>query len=124
MTSRRILAIHTGLLVFFVIGSLTSTVLAVLDLNFFVSTPFFLIVIFVMLMFFYSWKIFGDCPFTVWENQLRAKESLQPYQSSCIPQYSKEWFGLDIGDKMVNITLIFLFLLPVVAGLLVRLNLI
>jgi hypothetical protein len=61
-----------------------------------------------------SWKVFGGCPFTVWENRIRELErSGSAYLGSCLTHYSTKWFGLNITGILVS-----LLILPIIVGIL------
>ena len=41
-----------------------------------------------------SWRLWGACPFTLWENQLRIKEKKIPYEGPCFTHYIHRWLGV------------------------------
>ena len=109
---------HTTTFAVFAAASLSSPFLARKYDNFF-SSPLYLIsvaIVFVMTMV--SWKVFGGCPFTVWENRLHEKKQTgNSYVGSCLPYYVERWFGLKISNKVFTGLLVALLILPIIAGI-------
>jgi hypothetical protein len=65
-----------------------------------------------------SWKIYGGCPFTVWENRYREiEEKGSAYLGSCLPHYAMRWFGWKIPGKYFTLVLVTLLILPIVVGI-------
>lgn len=61
-----------------------------------------------------SWYVYaGECPFTVWENNFRKKEGLQPYSEPCMNRYSKRWFGITTSRRFSDIFPIAILLIPI-----------
>jgi len=49
------------------------------------------------------WGLWGGCPLTVIEQQLRLRHHPQGYYDGpFIPHYSKKWFGFTIPDYVTN----------------------
>ncbi|MBX4186702.1 MAG: DUF2784 domain-containing protein [Candidatus Doudnabacteria bacterium] len=118
MNSKRVLTIHTMIFAMFAIGSLSSPFLSRRFHGFF-SSPYYLVGAgIIMVATLASWKLFGGCPFTVWENRLREKEGLPKYTGSCLPQYTSKWFGLNVPNKYFNSVIIILLIIPILAGIL------
>ncbi len=117
MTSKGILFIHTTVFTLFVMASLGSPFIAIHYPKFFSLKKIVIIAISGILVIL-SWPIFGDFPFTVWENKKRESEvSGSSYRGSCISHYLKAWFGVRIPRNLVTAILIFLLLLPILSGL-------
>ena len=65
-----------------------------------------------------SWKIFGGCPITVWENELREREKRgSGYAGPCIDHYARAWFGLRLPSGLSGGVLVILLILPLIAAL-------
>lgn len=117
MTSNHVLILHTTIFSLFALGSLSSPVLVQFFPRFFGSMYFLVGAALLLVIVKSSWKKFGGCPFTVWENKLRNLEQKQTYSESCLPHYSAEWFGLNLTDKFFTPVLIILFLIPIFVGI-------
>jgi hypothetical protein len=120
MKSKHVLSIHTAIFVLFVLGSISSPILAIYFSSFFSSIFYLLAAVLIMAGVILSWRAFGGCPFTVWENRLRERESLETYLGSCLPHYSRKWFDLKLPGKFFTVILISLLLLPICTGIFVR----
>ena len=59
----------------------------------------------------------GDCPFTVWENSHRINEGTPSYEGSCIIQYAKKWFGIELPCNADNYVIGVVFALPTTLAL-------
>jgi Protein of Unknown function (DUF2784) len=62
-----------------------------------------------------SWYFYsGECPLTVWENDFRKKEGLQPYTEPCMDRYARKWFGLKLPPHFSDIVPVAVILIPLV----------
>ncbi len=120
MKARHVLIIHTSIFILFVLGSLSSPILAAYFPNFFSSIFYLISIVLLMVGVILSWKKFGGCPFTVWENRLRIKESAETYLGSCLPYYTQKWFGLKVPNRVFTGILVALLILPILVGINVR----
>ncbi|MBX4205081.1 MAG: DUF2784 domain-containing protein [Candidatus Doudnabacteria bacterium] len=117
MTSRQVLALHTTLFIVFMITMGSTPFLAMIYPQFFSSAFFLPTVVLGMALTLASWKLYGGCPFTVWENQARTKEGKEIYLGSCLPHYARLWFGLEIPTAIFNAILVAFLLLPIGVGI-------
>lgn len=63
-----------------------------------------------------SWYVYaGQCPLTVWENNLRKKEGKRPYTEPCMDRYALQWFGIRLPRRFSDIFPIAILLIPVVS---------
>lgn len=118
MTSKGVLAIHTTVFALFVIAALSSPLLAIYHPALFSPQNLFALGILALLVI-GSWPLFGGCPFTVWEKNLREREAQgSAYTKPCMDYYAYVWFGLHLPPHLNDVILIALLLLPVASGLL------
>lgn len=118
MTSKNILFIHTAIFTLFVLASLGSPIIATRYPEFF-SPKNTLILAILAVLILTTWSIFGGCPFTVWENRFREKESAgSAYKDPCLKHYAKKWFDITLHGRLSDSIIIFLLLLPILSGLL------
>lgn len=118
--SQKVRIFHTGVLTLFIITSLSSPFVALKYSRVF-SWYFFAGALILMVSVILSWEVYGGCPFTVWENDLKERE--QPgssYAGSCIKHYLLEWFGINIPHNLVTTILVLLFVLPLVVTLILK----
>ena len=59
----------------------------------------------------------GDCPFTVWENSHRIREGKKAYEGSCIIEYARTWFGIELPRNADNYIIGVVFALPTTLAL-------
>jgi hypothetical protein len=64
-----------------------------------------------------SWRIWGECPFTVWENIWRKHEGRPVYRGACTEHYARV-FGLHMRPGISTPLLEVLPLFPIAAALL------
>jgi hypothetical protein len=120
MNSKQILVLHTAIFVAFILGSLSSPLWAAYYPNFFESIFYLPSVVLLMMLTMASWRIFGGCPFTIWENNQRVKEGKLAYVGSCLPRYAQDWFGLSVSSKFATYFLVLCLLVPIGVGVVVR----
>lgn len=117
MKAKHVLAIHTAVLASFVVASLSSPYIATHYLGFF-SAPVLVALAILAVAVMASWNISGGCPFTVWENRLRASEDPSAvYSDGCINHYVHTWSGLRLPNGFSTGILVILLALPVVSGI-------
>lgn len=118
MTSKTVLIIHTIVFAGFLVFSLSSPFIALRYAAFF-SGYFFPFALVVMPIILIAWRMFGGCPFTVWENRLREQEHAgSAYKDSCIQYYGFRWFGVRTPLWVIQPVLVGLLSLPIAVGLL------
>lgn len=120
MTSKHVLAIHIFIFTFFALASLSTPILVVFFPGFFSSFFYLLGAVLLVALVFSSWKSYGGCPFTVWENNFRKTESKETYSGSCLPHYAAKWLGLKLPTRFFTAVLFTLLFLPILVGVVGR----
>jgi hypothetical protein len=118
MTSKIILAIHTALFTAFAGASLGSPFVRIVYPGIFSGPYVSASIIAISIAVAGFWKIYGECPLTVLENNLRRREGRESYSGPCVDRYAREWFGLTLPSKFSTNALYILLALLIVTVLL------
>lgn len=115
VTSFRVLSLHALLFFSFLLFSLSSVPVILL---FPLTAPYYLWgFVLLALVVPLSWRMYGGCPFTIWEKKLRAHESKPIYTKPCIDHYTEEWTGIRLRPKLSTYLLLGLLVLPIFSAL-------
>lgn len=61
------------------------------------------------------WSLYGGCPFTNWENQLRAKyDPAGVYSGPCIAHYAHKHLGIKISEWAIRTVMYYLMAMSAV----------
>ena len=119
MKSRLIFLIHCGCLLSLVASSLASGLIKKASSAFFndVFFPGFVVASILTLV---SWKVFGGCPLTKWENHFRKAENKAPYEGSCMVHCLHQLTGRRPNKTLIHVILIGIMAVPVAVRFLIE----
>lgn len=63
-----------------------------------------------------SWRVFGECPFTIWENKLRRIEGRRTYSEACSEHYVRA-LGIPVRHGLTTRLLEALPFIPITVAL-------
>lgn len=123
MKAQHVLYLHTMIFAVFAVSAISSPVLAIFYPSIFASYLYAIIAGVLLGATMFSWKLFKGCPFTVWENRLRAIEQKElAYLGSCLSHYGNQWLGLKLPAKVYSLMLYTMLVMPVSAGVIGHLS--